>query len=111
MKRFQFSLRTLLIVVTLLAIPCWYVGEQYRIVAHRKAMMARIREHGGNVMFADEASAHGPPASVPFIRKLLGDKALDDIGLPPGIPSSEVREVFPEAKIFPILSPESIRLD
>ncbi len=36
----QFSLRTLMIVVTLLAVPCAYVGWQTRIVIDRKAVLS-----------------------------------------------------------------------
>ena len=35
---YQFSLRTLLIVVTLLAVPCAYTGWQAKIVRDRKAI-------------------------------------------------------------------------
>ena len=37
-RRFQFRLRTLLIVVALLAVPCWYVANEARIVRQRRAM-------------------------------------------------------------------------
>src|ERR1700747_2520005 len=41
-RRFQFRLRTLLIVVTLLAVPCAYVGWQAKIVREREAIANRI---------------------------------------------------------------------
>jgi hypothetical protein len=46
-RRFQFRLRTLLIGVTLLAIPCAYVGWQAKIVRARQAMAKRLSARGG----------------------------------------------------------------
>jgi hypothetical protein len=37
MRRFQFRLRTLMVGVTLLAVPLGYVGWQAKIVRERKA--------------------------------------------------------------------------
>jgi hypothetical protein len=37
LRRLQFRLRTLMIVVTLLAVPCVYVGRQAKIVRESKA--------------------------------------------------------------------------
>jgi hypothetical protein len=42
---FQFSLRTLMIVITLLAVPLAYVGWQAKIVRERKAMLEFIRQN------------------------------------------------------------------
>src|ERR1700680_5163089 len=39
---FQFSLRTLLIGVTLLAVPCAYVGSHAKIIHRRKAMLNKL---------------------------------------------------------------------
>jgi hypothetical protein len=46
---FQYSLRTLLIGVTLLAVVCGYVGWQAKIVREREAMLSHIfgRSIGG----------------------------------------------------------------
>jgi hypothetical protein len=41
-RRFQFSLRSLLIVVTLLAVTCAYVGWQAKIVRERKETMTEL---------------------------------------------------------------------
>jgi hypothetical protein len=40
-RRFQFSLRTLLIVVTMLAVPCAYVGWQAKIVREGRRWFAK----------------------------------------------------------------------
>ena len=46
-RYFQFSLRTMFVVVTLLAIPCGYVAWQDQIVRERKAMLVKIGQLGG----------------------------------------------------------------
>ena len=61
---FQFSLRTLLIGVTLLAVTCGYVGQQIEIVRERRAF-------GANPQFLVMMEAHCTQAS--WIRRLLGD--------------------------------------
>jgi hypothetical protein len=64
---FQFRLRTLLIVVTLLAVPCAYVGWQARIVTERRNWLA-------NPQFGSWPWGDDPPnCSLPWIRRLLGD--------------------------------------
>jgi hypothetical protein len=95
---FQFSLRTLMIVVTLLAIPCGYVGWQAKIVRERMAMSECIKkvEHG-DCWFFDEDLSGG----VPWIRRLLGDKTCMLI-LVPGASDEEfvaIKAAFPEADL------------
>jgi hypothetical protein len=41
-RRFQFRLRTLMIVVTLLAVPLGYVGWQVKIVREWRAELSRV---------------------------------------------------------------------
>jgi hypothetical protein len=43
-RRFQFRLRTLLIVVTLLGVACAYVGWQAKIVRQRAVMLNWLQE-------------------------------------------------------------------
>ena len=110
MPRFQFSLRTLLIVVTLLAIPCAYVGEQYRIVAHRRATRERLARLG--VQFQTDATfeiaVFGHGATVPWIRELLGDEAIERILVPLSLEGTEDdgegRSQFPEARFGYVLN-------
>ena len=98
MPRFQFSLRTLLIVVTLLALPCWYVGAQYRIVAHRKALLAKIEfKDIGPAGFAMDLPA------LPMVRRWFGDEPVISIFPPRGLPPAEFQEIkdaFPEALVL-----------
>ncbi len=46
-RRFRFSLRTLLIGVTLLSIPCAYLGRQYQIMRERNAALEKLIGDGG----------------------------------------------------------------
>ena len=55
---FQFSLRTLMIAVTLLAVPCAYVGWQVKIVRDRKATVHEVAEMNGDG--GGEAQRDGP---------------------------------------------------
>ena len=103
-RRFQFRLRTLLIVVTLLAVPMGYVGWQAKIVRERdsvrektEAMGAVFTEHPGRGVIL----LHGEPP-MPFPRNWLGDRHVSGIYIPPTFTEDDValvRRVFPEAWI------------
>src|SRR5262249_39425467 len=100
MRRFQFSLRTLLIVVAILAVPCWYVGEQWRIGRERQAMRERLYRIGGAVRLP--FFENDPPA-VPWVRSLLGDEGVFGIFYPPledrkSEDEGAIETAFPEAK-------------
>ncbi len=58
---FQFRLRTLLIAVTLLAIPCGFVGEQKAIVA-RRAVERHLLEQSDAVFFEDGVFGMSTPS-------------------------------------------------
>jgi hypothetical protein len=112
---FQFSLRTLLVGVTLLAIPCAYVGWQIKIVRERKALAREVSEAGGNLFFVSEAiqpmhrtfvvngAMRGPPyPTVSRLRVWLGDDVALGIVLPTSTPADTVKrveQVFPEADV------------
>ena len=107
MPRFQFSLRTLLIVVTLLAIPCGYVGWQAKIVRDRKTIFMRLqRIHElasgqDSDLFFFFAHYHAQ-AEVPWVRCLFGDEGVNVLLLPESTQTSEVEEIkraFPEADV------------
>ena len=92
---FQFSLRTLLIGVTLVAVPCAYVGWQAKIVSERKTMREWMALNGGWVVTDTR-----PDKQPPLIRRWLGDEPIAVIVFQHPIkPPNEqaVRAMFPEA--------------
>jgi hypothetical protein len=98
-RRFQFRLRTLMIVVTLLAVPFAYVGWQAKIVRERKAMLAELSA-------ADWRRPgfrwHSPTPQIPWLRRILGDKAVAMLVVPPNADQqaiTEIRQMFPEADL------------
>jgi hypothetical protein len=110
-RRFQFRLRTLMIGVTLLAVPCAYVGWQVKIVRARNAMMIRLRDLGGVCNTPDEIrdffsasykrsiGMYRLPV-LPWIRRWLGDQAVYQMWIPESAPShdaAEIAQAFPEA--------------
>jgi hypothetical protein len=98
---FQFSLRTLLIDVTLLATACGYIGWQARIVYEQKSLLARIKIAGGDYR---EMPTTRPPFrpdlkyEPPLIRRWLGEPTIRAILLPEGYPDRDMNRV---AAAFP----------
>ncbi len=94
---FQFSLRSLLIGVALLAVPCGYVGRQGEIPTRRRNLLS---EH--HFTFPSEYMP-GEPGSIPWIRRaVFGDQAVERLRIRPGVTEEEVEELrsaFPEAKV------------
>jgi hypothetical protein len=95
-RRFQFRLRTLMIGVTLLAVPMGYVGWQATIVRKRTSELDTLGKNC-KIIFAP---ADARPR-LPWIRRLLGDKDVAAINLPPTTIEEvyRVKEVFPEADV------------
>src|SRR5579859_1426597 len=108
-RRFQFSLRTLLIGVALLAVPCAYVAHEARIVAARKAWLEshpnwhrfELREQGhiGEYVMPKPLRSPDRSSSPHLIRRWLGDKDIPRVS----VTSEEFEEavaLFPEAEFF-----------
>jgi hypothetical protein len=105
MRRFQFRLRTLLIGVTLLAVPMGYVGWQVKIVRERKEELRKITNDGGLVGFWDVATPPWPTElrTVPFVRRWIGDRAVLSVMFKKGTANEErqrIKELFPEGVFF-----------
>ncbi len=103
-RRFQFRLRTMLIVVTLLAVPCAYVGWQAKIVRERKIMARRIMAVDKGFVYVNptQPSHIVAASSIPWIRRLLGDEPVSMILLPivtGPTTRGEAQAVFPEAAV------------
>lgn len=95
-RRFQFRLRTLMIVVALLAVPCAYVDWEAKIVRERRAELSRAVDRR-IVGVSVEDQQH-----LPWLRRILGDKRIYSIKLIAGTDDAElnrVRELFPEARV------------
>jgi hypothetical protein len=78
---FQFSLRTLMIVVMLLALPCAYVGWQAKIVRERRALLDSIKAAGGSDLTVVLYNSASPPPP-PWLRRLLGDQTIEVLLVP-----------------------------
>jgi hypothetical protein len=95
-RRFQFSLRTLLIGVTLLAGACAYFGWQAKRVRDRRAELSR------SVSMRLVGIGDGKNATTSWLRRLLGDVTVDSISMPPNTSPAELERLstlFPEASI------------
>jgi hypothetical protein len=95
--RHQFSLRTLMVVVTLVAIASGYVGQQYQIIHDRKRFLDD-HFHQQKLFGIDDSIK----VEVPWIRQLLGDEGVWKIGLNPQTDKAErerVAALFPEAEV------------
>jgi hypothetical protein len=95
---FQFKLRTLLIGMTLLAIPCGYVGQQKAIVMHRAAERQWLEQHGarffvnGKIDILPDVPLHPSP-----LRMMLGDCDVSFIRLPDESLKERAERAFPES--------------
>jgi hypothetical protein len=98
-RRFQFRLRTLMIGVTLLAVPCGFWARDYRLASER----AEFRK-----TLINSAWSNGDDSVISSFRQWLGDMPYHMVALP--LESSrEIRDraksLFPEAVIV-ALNPE-----
>src|SRR5437867_11243655 len=72
LRWYQFSLRSMFIVVTLLAIPCGWYGMKMQQVKRQREVVAAIVKLGGRVEWLE-------PSGPRWMRWLLGD----DLFTPP----------------------------
>jgi hypothetical protein len=110
-RRFQFRLRTLLILVTALALPCAVVGWELNFIRQRQAALVWLKEGAGWAIttaeyqqLPDQAphNPSGPAMEIPAWRRWLGDEPIAAIGFERRIPKADrerVRRLFPEAEI------------
>jgi hypothetical protein len=93
----QFSVRTLLIGIALLSVPCAYVAHEARIVAARKQWLAWHPTVGGDAA-NPPAWSPSPDNSLPLIRRLLGDQQIDSLVVEAS-EKDEAATLFPEASV------------
>ncbi len=107
LRWYQFRLRTVFLATTLIALGAGWVGWQAKIVQERKW----LREHSDasflplknyNPVSPDEKWPKGP-ASVSWLRELLGDEAILRVGVDQESPAyrdlERLEAAFPEAEV------------
>jgi hypothetical protein len=104
-KRFQFRLRTLMIVVTLLAVPLGNVGGQAKTVRERRDATLLLSKSGCNISYVGwpEFAPKNYRLKTTWIRRVIGDHEMYEISSPLGreFTNSElevIHRVFPELK-------------
>src|ERR1700730_19069210 len=102
-RRFQFRLRTLMIAVTLLAVPLGYVGWQMKVIRQRHEAAATYQTiRGLETTFGPlhVLRIQRPPAPWPL--RWLGEEGYRTIMVLKGTPADEIarlKSLFPEASV------------
>lgn len=110
-SRCRFKLRSLFVLLTVLAVVLAWGTHNYRIVEQRKAFRPQFNDHDFSVRAAAvfKFDAAGltpyPRPELPWIRRLFGDSPTSDLiydpdADPDGSQLRRTRELFPEAKIW-----------
>ena len=71
-RRFQYSLRTLLLIVTLFALPCGWLGVKMQQARRQRQAAAAIEMSGGVVYWTE-------PSGPIWLRTLLGDDCFKQV--------------------------------
>lgn len=105
-RRFQFSLRALLLFVVLASGVLSSIGHEARIVRQRRAIFGVDYERDG-CSFVPAELWPGEAPSIPWIRRKLGDVPIPMILYFPqrdydGVELERVTDLFPEAEIIDI---------
>jgi hypothetical protein len=103
-RRPSFSLRTLLVLVALF---CGWLAWERHLVLQRRAARERFTRHEVTLLAAAEwsplpGSAPLERATIPVVRRLLGDEAVQIIYVPRTFDQSEserAARLFPEARV------------
>jgi hypothetical protein len=100
-SRFQFRLRTLMIVVTLLAVACAYVGSQLRLKSERYRAWGDYHIYN-SIPTANKPGSPSESREAPWPLNWLGAPGARMIFMPENVSKSEVERVkrlFPEAEV------------
>jgi hypothetical protein len=99
----RFSLRTLLVVVTLV---CVWLAWQVSIVHSRRALLEHVTQRGGSYQFVADynpfEAADRTPRELSYLRRVLRDELVGSIVLPGESTAGEIEEMrraFPEALV------------
>jgi hypothetical protein len=99
-RHLQFRLRTLMIVVTLIAVACGYFGRHFAVVRGRKAALEEVVSRGGGYLAI--VTGRSLPNGPPLINRLLVDEPIMVITFTSsksGDKTAALAELFPEASI------------
>ena len=105
-RRFQFSLRALLVVTAVIAGPCAWVAYNANIVRQRKAMEAEfVLISNSSLHFVGRLGGQMRKQSLPWLCRALGDEPIEALSYmadrdPDGSELRRARELFPEAEIL-----------
>ena len=106
MKR-QFTLRWLLICVTVAAVACAWLAHESHAVQQRNGLRQWIVEGGGTCV-ANDLDLHSPPGSKieepSLIRRWLGDQTVRTVFLPRKTSGQDLQRIktwFPGADLIP----------
>jgi hypothetical protein len=116
---YRCSLRTLLIVVTLVAVVCACIGWQLKKVEERKTLLRLVVDDGGGYFVISRNKEYSrvgsipnngtwrvpdahPDQAPPWVRQWLGDNHVCTLWLPESVSATDVAiivERFPEAAV------------
>jgi hypothetical protein len=122
---FRFRLRTVLLLIALLAIPCAWLGSEWKLVRERKALIDRIEAVGGVVWDAGNPNAWMPlnriviePGSrldqVSKIRRWLGDRDVREVFIQREFLDEDkkrILELFPGTSVIICEDPKAFFVD
>jgi hypothetical protein len=102
-RRFQFSLRTLLMLTAVFGGPCAWVAHNGIVVRERKAMR-EVFPTGKYCCHEEWCVAHREQ-TLPWLRRVFGDEPVNALHYIPdldrdGSELRRVRSLFPESEIF-----------
>jgi hypothetical protein len=99
---FQFSLRTLLIGVTLLAVACAYVAHEKAIADRRRDLLKWIGQHQSQIRTDGGLPVDEEVEKPSFVRRLLGDQIIAEVYLRQEVSEDDIQRIkdtFPGVRI------------
>jgi hypothetical protein len=102
-RRFQFSLRAMLLVIALVAAPAAWFAQNTNLVRQRKQLLDQRLWHFGFSLH--EVGVDCPDPEIPWIRRTLGDRPVSVLFYEQwkdttGEELKQVEALFPEAKTY-----------
>ena len=82
--RCQLSIRSVLVLVTAVAIPCGWLASETELARRQREMVETIREHGGRVLYDYQKpfgtrAEQNEPTGPRWLRNLLGDNFFSEV--------------------------------